>query len=102
MISIQEVFFSFEFVFWCINHIRCLQATCYPVFMEKLAACATAVESRVEIDGKIVTSRGPGTTMEFSVTLVEQLLGKEKAVEVSGPLVCLIPDSSINLNLVSK
>jgi len=55
--------------------------------MEKLAACATAVESRVEIDGKIVTSRGPGTTMEFSVTLVEQLLGKEKAVEVSGPLV---------------
>ncbi|KAG7600441.1 Class I glutamine amidotransferase-like [Arabidopsis suecica] len=63
------------------------KATCYPVFMEKLAACAKAVESRVEIDGKMVTSRGPGTTMEFSVTLVEQLLGKEKAVEVSGPLV---------------
>ncbi|VVB11751.1 unnamed protein product [Arabis nemorensis] len=63
------------------------QATCYPAFMEKLAACAKAVESRVEVDGKIVTSRGPGTTMEFSVTLVEQLFGKDKAVEVSGPLV---------------
>ncbi|ESQ30091.1 hypothetical protein EUTSA_v10011492mg [Eutrema salsugineum] len=63
------------------------KATCYPVFMEKLATCATAVESRVEIDGRIVTSRGPGTTMEFSVTLVEQLFGKEKAAEVSGPLV---------------
>ncbi|CAN8288124.1 unnamed protein product [Cochlearia groenlandica] len=63
------------------------QATCYPVFMEKLATCATAVESRVEIDGKIVTSRGPGTTMEFSVALVEQLFGKEKAAEVAAPLV---------------
>lgn len=61
------------------------------MFMEKLGAtCATAVESRVEVDGRIVTSRGPGTTMEFSVTLVEQLFGKEKAAEVSAPLVCLL------------
>ncbi|KAG2313970.1 hypothetical protein Bca52824_017092 [Brassica carinata] len=64
------------------------KATCYPVFMEKLGAtCGTAVESRVEVDGRIVTSRGPGTTMEFSVMLVEQLFGKEKAAEVSAPLV---------------
>lgn len=56
--------------------------------MEKLAAtCATAVESRVQIDGRIVTSRGPGTTIEFSITLVEQLYGKEKADEVSSILV---------------
>lgn len=55
--------------------------------MEQLAPCATAVESRVQVDGKVVTSRGPGTTMEFSVALVEQLYGKEKANEVSGPLV---------------
>ncbi|KAL0669272.1 hypothetical protein Bca4012_031976 [Brassica carinata] len=63
------------------------KATGYPVFMEKLAAtCATAVESRVQIDGRIVTSRGPGTTIEFSITLVEQLYGKEKADEVSSIL----------------
>ncbi|CAH8260531.1 unnamed protein product [Arabidopsis lyrata] len=63
------------------------KATGYPVFMEKLAAtCATAVESRVQIDGRIVTSRGPGTTIEFSVTLIEQLFGKEKADEVSSIL----------------
>ncbi|KAJ4882080.1 hypothetical protein Rs2_39135 [Raphanus sativus] len=56
--------------------------------VQKLGAtCGTAVESRVEVDGGIVTSRGPGTTMEFSVTLVEQLFGKEKAAEVSAPLV---------------
>lgn len=66
-----------------------LQATGYPVFMEKLkATCATAVESRVQIDGRIVTSRGPGTTIEFSITLIELLYGKEKADEVSSILVC--------------
>ena len=31
--------------------------------------------------------KGPGTTMEFAVALLEQLYGKEKADEVSGPLV---------------
>jgi len=67
--------------------LKGLKATCYPLFMEELAPCATAVESRVQVDGRVVTSRGPGTTMEFSVTLVEQLYGKEKANEVSGPLV---------------
>jgi len=45
------------------------------------------VESRVQFDGKCVTSRGPGTAMEYSVVLVEQLYGKEKAEEVAGPMV---------------
>ena len=58
------------------------------MFMEKLAAtCGTASESRVEIDGKIVTSRGPGTTIEFSLTLIEKLCGKQTAVDVSSILV---------------
>ncbi|PON98419.1 DJ [Trema orientale] len=67
--------------------LKGLKATCYPSFMEQLASTANAVESRVQLDGKVVTSRGPGTTMEFAVALVEQLYGKEKADEVSGPLV---------------
>ncbi|OMO92414.1 ThiJ/PfpI [Corchorus olitorius] len=67
--------------------LKGLKATCYPSFMEQLTSCATAVESRVQQDGNVVTSRGPGTTMEFAVTLVELLYGKEKANEVSGPLV---------------
>ncbi|GAY66459.1 hypothetical protein CUMW_248930 [Citrus unshiu] len=67
--------------------LKGLKATCYPSFMEQLApACAATVESRVQQDGKVVTSRGPGTTMEFSVALVEQLYGKERVDEVSGPL----------------
>lgn len=63
-----------------------LKATCYPLFMEQLSSSATAVESRVQQDGKVVTSRGPGTTMEYSVKLVEELCGREKAEEVAGPL----------------
>ncbi|CAN1246393.1 Protein DJ-1 homolog B, partial [Linum grandiflorum] len=70
--------------------LKGLKATCYPSFMEELKSSATAVESRVQKDGIVVTSRGPGTTMEFAVALVEQLYGKEKAAEVSGPLV-LVP-----------
>ncbi|KAH9778870.1 Integrase catalytic domain-containing protein [Citrus sinensis] len=68
--------------------LKGLKATCYPSFMEQLApACAATVESRVQQDGKVVTTRGPGTTMEFAVALVEQLYRKGKADEVSGPLV---------------
>ncbi|KAI5662419.1 hypothetical protein M9H77_21742 [Catharanthus roseus] len=62
-------------------------ATCYPSFMEQLSSTATASESRVEQDGKVVTSRGPGTALEYSLALVEHLFGKEKANEVSAPLV---------------
>ncbi|KAL7103708.1 hypothetical protein ACP275_08G196300 [Erythranthe tilingii] len=67
--------------------LKGLKATCYPSFMEQLSSSASAVESRVQQDGKVVTSRGPGTTMEYAVALVELLYGKEKADEVSGPLV---------------
>jgi len=39
-------------------------------------------ESAVVVDNKIVTSRGPGTAMDFSLTLIELLMGKEKRNEV--------------------
>ncbi|KAK4255881.1 hypothetical protein QN277_008818 [Acacia crassicarpa] len=66
--------------------LKGLKATTYPSFMEKLAAYTTAVESRVQVDGKVVTSGGPGTSMEFAIALVEQLFGKQKALEIAGPL----------------
>ncbi|RWV98902.1 hypothetical protein GW17_00038220, partial [Ensete ventricosum] len=61
--------------------------TCYPSFMDKLPSDATAVESRVQVEGQVVTSRGPGTAMEYSLALVEKLYGKDKADEVAGPMV---------------
>ncbi|VAX08325.1 DJ-1/YajL/PfpI superfamily, includes chaperone protein YajL (former ThiJ), parkinsonism-associated protein DJ-1, peptidases PfpI, Hsp31 [hydrothermal vent metagenome] len=44
------------------------------------------LEQAVVIDGQIITSRGPGTTMDFALTLIEQLLGPEKRAEVEAPL----------------
>ncbi len=39
-------------------------------------------EGRVVVDGNLVTSRGPGTAMEFALTLVKLLEGEEKMQEV--------------------
>ena len=41
-----------------------------------LAAGGTHVAERVVVDGTVVTSRGPGTALEFALTLVELLRGK--------------------------
>lgn len=43
-------------------------------------------EDDVVVDGNIVTSKGPGTAMDFALTLIELLLGKEKRIEVEEPL----------------
>jgi protein deglycase len=53
------------------------KVTSYPGFGKDLGG-ATYVEDRVSVDGKVVTSRGPGTAMEFALTLVK-LLKDERA-----------------------
>ena len=40
----------------------------------------------VVVDGKVVTSRGPGTAMDFALTLIELLSGRERRVEVESKL----------------
>lgn len=44
-------------------------------------------ESRVERDGQILTSRGPGTSFEFALAIVEALSSPEVAQQVKAPLV---------------
>ena len=61
------------------------RATCHPNFVHQLEN-TEAIESRVVVDGTCVTSRGPGTALEFALKLVELLYGVEKAEEVSGPM----------------
>lgn len=43
-------------------------------------------ESTVVIDANIITSRGPGTAMDFALTLIELLLGNAKRIEVETAL----------------
>lgn len=43
----------------------------------------TYKEDEVVVDGNLITSRGPGTAFSFALTLVEKLVGQEKAKEVA-------------------
>ncbi|XP_052291666.1 protein DJ-1 homolog B-like [Citrus sinensis] len=63
--------------------LKGLKATCYPSFMEQLApACAATVESRVQQDGKVVTSRGPGTAMIGGLGGAQAFAKSEKLVHM--------------------
>jgi 4-methyl-5(b-hydroxyethyl)-thiazole monophosphate biosynthesis len=63
------------------------RATSYPGHLDKMDL--PDVEYREEAvvqDGKVITSRGPGTAMDFTLHLVEQLVGREKRNEVEAGL----------------
>ncbi|OYY93430.1 MAG: DJ-1 family protein [Hydrogenophilales bacterium 28-61-23] len=65
-------------------------ATAYPGVLEALDLANT--ESRADavvVDGKVVTSQGPGTAMEFALTLIELLVGAAMRKQVEAGLVRL-------------
>ena len=45
------------------------------------------LDAPVVVDGKVITSRGPGTAMDFALQLIESLAGKAKRDEVEAALV---------------
>jgi 4-methyl-5(b-hydroxyethyl)-thiazole monophosphate biosynthesis len=62
-------------------------ATCHPAFMDKLGGGATPSEERVVVDGNVVTSRGAGTAMDFSLKLAELLVDEKTAKELREAMV---------------
>ena len=54
------------------------KATCFPGFEETLLG-AEATGERVVTDGNIITSKGMGTAMDFSLAILEYMKGKEVA-----------------------
>jgi protein deglycase len=58
------------------------RATCHPDFVQSLKD-TSAIESRVVVDGNCITSRSPGTALEFALKLVELLFSGQKAREIS-------------------
>ncbi len=61
------------------------QATCFPGALDAFPQVMQRSLAVVE-DGKLITSRGPGTAMDFALTLVERLSGKEKRLAVEAGL----------------
>ncbi len=62
------------------------RATCYPTCLDDFPGVQLQTEAVVE-DGKLITSRGPGTAMDFALTLAERLTGKARRDEVEAGLV---------------
>jgi 4-methyl-5(b-hydroxyethyl)-thiazole monophosphate biosynthesis len=64
------------------------RATSYPGFLDKMDVQGMAyLKDAVVQDGKVLTSRGPGTALDFALALVEVLSGKGKRDEVEAGLV---------------
>lgn len=60
-------------------------ATGYPGFLDNLPG-VTHKNDPVVRDGKVITSRGPGTAMDFTLELIEVLAGKTQRDEVEAGL----------------
>lgn len=66
------------------------KATAFPALSEKLSDRSEA-ENRVVVDGNLITSRGPGTSIEFSLAIVEKFFGRQKAIEIVKAIVFVSP-----------
>lgn len=62
-------------------------ATCFPSFEHSLKG-AKLVSYPVVKDGNIITAKGMGVAIDFSLTIAEHFIGKEKAVEIKESLQC--------------
>ena len=58
------------------------RACCY-AGMEKELNCREVSYDRVTVDGKVITSRGMGTAMDFGLMIIEILKGKACAKDVA-------------------
>jgi 4-methyl-5(b-hydroxyethyl)-thiazole monophosphate biosynthesis len=62
------------------------RATSYPCALDEFPNVQQQTTAIVE-DAHLITSRGPGTAIDFSLTLLERLTGKAKREEVEAALV---------------
>jgi len=64
-------------------------ATSYPGFESQLAG-AELREERVVCADRVLTSRGPGTALEFALALVRELAGERKAEELRAGMLAIV------------
>lgn len=62
------------------------RACSYPTFESHLEG-ATVTAGPVEVDGKVITSRGMGTSIDFALAIAEVLCGSEIARDMAAKIV---------------
>lgn len=62
------------------------EATCYPSFEDKLFNAKISEKTTV-VANNIITSRGLGTSIEFALTIVENLVSKESAEKLAKAII---------------
>lgn len=62
------------------------EATIYPGMEEQLVG-AVPTAGNVVKSGQLITSKGPGTAMDFALALIAELKGEEKAREIREDLI---------------
>ncbi len=63
-----------------------IRATCHPSVADQLTR-AMHVAERVVVEGRIITSQGPGTTFEFALALVRAIEGEAAARAIAAGMV---------------
>ncbi|MBE6907941.1 MAG: DJ-1/PfpI family protein [Ruminococcaceae bacterium] len=63
------------------------QAVCFPGYEEQLAGAMLSAEP-VCVDGRIITAKGPGVSIEFGLKLVEVLTNSRRAEILKDSLQC--------------
>ena len=67
--------------------LRGKKATCFPGYEDELLGADYTGEGVVR-DGKVITAKGAGRSIEFGLALVEALYGRAKADEIKGKIQC--------------
>lgn len=58
------------------------RATCHPTARSEISS-ATLLDDRVVTDGRLLTSQGPGTAIEFALALISMADSSAKAAEIA-------------------
>lgn len=67
--------------------LKNVEATAYPSFIKYLSGAAVSKEY-VVCDGKFITARGAGVSVEFGLKIVEMLTDKETAAHIKDAIQC--------------
>ncbi|HNW51201.1 MAG TPA: DJ-1/PfpI family protein [Prolixibacteraceae bacterium] len=67
------------------NLLKSKRATCYPGYEKDLWG-AIVTGNSIEIDGNIVTGKGPGVAFEFAMRITEMFIGRDAAMKLAAAM----------------